>query len=171
MATAAEQIRALYHFTDQRNLPSIRNTGGLYSTERLALMGIGGFHPGGNEQSLESDMRFGMDKFVHLCLKSEHPMEYLARRDGRIESTAWLSINLGILTTPGVLYSAGVSNKAGMVHLPVAEAHDLIDCEVLYTKTDWKQPEIRERLLAAKKCEILIPDHIPLAYIRSFPNG
>jgi len=32
--------------------------------------------------------------------------------------------------------------------------------------------EIQERLQAAEKCEILIPDHVPMKYLEKyFPNG
>ncbi len=47
----------------------------------------------------------------------------------------------------------------------------MIDHEVLYTRTDWRDPAIQQRLSQAEKCEILVPGFIPLELIRNFPNG
>ena len=44
--------------------------------------------------------------------------------------------------------------------------------QVLYTRMDWNVAEIQERLQAAEKCEILVPDHVPMNYLEKyFPNG
>jgi hypothetical protein len=47
---------------------------------------------GGNEWSQTADARFGMDEYVHICLIDDHPMEYLARKDGRIEQSIYLEV-------------------------------------------------------------------------------
>jgi hypothetical protein len=54
---------------------------------------------------------------------------------------------------------------------PIKQAAEMIDFEVLYTRTDWKDPLIRQRLLQAEKCEVLVPRLIPLDLIRNFPHG
>jgi hypothetical protein len=71
----------------------------------------------------------------------------------------------------GVMYSAGVSNKSGVEIHTIEEAKKRIDFEVLFTYMDWRNSAIRERLLNAEKCEILVPDHIPIELIRNIPNG
>ena len=71
-----------YHFTDTRNLPSIR-AHGLLSMRELRQRGIV-VTPGGNDWSLDADQRSGMDGYVHLCFFKGHPMEWLATQDGRI---------------------------------------------------------------------------------------
>lgn len=43
------KIPMLYHFTDRRNLASIRELGGLYSLTKLNEMGVQITAPGGNE--------------------------------------------------------------------------------------------------------------------------
>jgi hypothetical protein len=47
----------------------------------------------------------------------------------------------------------------------------MIDYEVLYSRTDWKNPEIRQRLLQAEKYEVLVPGPIPLEMIRNLSHG
>ena len=77
------QQRAFIHFIDRRNLPSIRQRG-LLSTQKLREMGINIPAPGGNEWSMDADRHSGMDAYVHLCFKMDHPMEYCAINEGRI---------------------------------------------------------------------------------------
>jgi hypothetical protein len=164
-------VTTLYHFTDRRNLPSIRQQGGLYSLAMLRARGVADMHPGGNEWSHEADARVGVDRYIHLCLKPNHPMEFRAREDGRIQESIFLQVHPEVLDWPGVRYTPDVSNKAGVTNHSIEEAKQLIDFEVLFTRTDWRNPAIQQRLQQAEKCEILVPDHIPLALIRNIPNG
>jgi hypothetical protein len=89
-----------YHFTDRRNLSLIWDLDGLWSTTKLNEMAVK-FYPGGNQHSLVADEMFGIDRYVHLCFKSNHPMEYLAkwwcylRRDPK-----WPKQLAGILREP-----------------------------------------------------------------------
>lgn len=69
------------------------------------------------------------------------------------------------------MFCGDVSNKSGVTIHSLEEAKDMIDFEVLYTKTDWRNPQINERLQQAEKCEVLVPGFIPLELIRNLPNG
>jgi hypothetical protein len=166
------QIRWLYHFTDIRNLPSIKERGGVYSTAMLRAKGINTFYPGGNELSLVLDQQIGMDQYVHLCFRPNHPMAHIAKNEGRIQRPIYLPVDPSIIQLPGVRYSAGVAIKTGVHICDIAEAADIIDYQVLYTRMDWNVAEIQERLQAAEKCEILVPDYVPMKYLEKyFPNG
>jgi hypothetical protein len=172
-ANPLSRIR-LYHFTDKRNLLSIREIGGLHSTAKLREMNIEDFYPGGNEQSLSADSMFGMDQYVHLCLQRNHPLEYLAKKDGRIQETLWLYIDdpASVLEIEGVRYCPGVSNKSGMESFSIEEAKDKIDYVALYEYLDWSVPENHQRRKDAEKCEILVPDYVALKYFQKYlPNG
>lgn len=153
-----------YHFTDERNLPSIRQHG-LLSMARLRGDAVSVVAPGGNEWSWEADRLVGMDRYVHLSFLDSHPMEYRAKEDGRIAKTRFLKIRPEVIHLDGVRVSLEVSNKAGAVIKPAAEALDDIDLEVIYMRTDWKDEAVKQRLKLAKLCEILIPDHIPIDQI------
>ncbi|MDG5494913.1 DarT ssDNA thymidine ADP-ribosyltransferase family protein [Niveispirillum sp. BGYR6] len=164
------QHRCFYHFTDHRNVESIKNHG-LYAKKFHEKIGLSNVITGGNEWSLGADARSGMDSFVHLCFLNQHPMCYQAVKDKRIENPVFLRIDPEVILISGSQFTNAVANKSGVTGVPISEAPDgYIDFEVIYTKTDWKNPEIQERLKAAKKCEILIPSHIPAKYI-SVPNG
>jgi hypothetical protein len=164
-------VAAFFHFTDMRNVPSIKKLGGLYSLRELRKRGIEITSPGGNEWSHDADVQRGLDQYVHLCFRDSHPMEYLARKDGRIKDSIFLSIHPDVRRFEGVRFSADVSNKSGVPIHTVQDAVELIDFEVLYTKTDWHDSAIKARLQAAQKCELLVPDHIPLKYLQNCPHG
>jgi hypothetical protein len=74
-ASSLDQIPRLYHFTDRRNLDLIRQHGGLHPMADLGKRGVKVPAPGGNEWSRDADGLKGMERYVHLCFRSHHPME------------------------------------------------------------------------------------------------
>lgn len=165
------RVTHFYHFTDRRNLPMIHEFGGLYSLEQLEEMGVDIPAPGGNDWSRDADRRKGLHKYVHLCLRNTHPMEYVARKAGHIEEAIYLQVSSEVIDFDGVMFTPDVSNKRGVPLHPIEEAKPIIDFEVAYTVTDWRNREIKQRLDQAEKCEILVPDHIPIELIRNLPRG
>jgi hypothetical protein len=165
------RIVSLYHFTDRRNLRSIRELGGLHPRNALTQKGATIPAPGGNQWSWDADDRSGLGAYVHLCFRANHPMEYLARQDGRIGDTIFLEIHPDVLRWEGVMFSPDVSNKSGVPIYPISQAIPLIDFEVICTRTDWRDSGIRHRLQQAEKCEILVPRVVPLELIRNLPSG
>jgi ssDNA thymidine ADP-ribosyltransferase, DarT len=164
-------VTAFYHFTDRRNLPMIQERGGLYSLAMIRAMEIEVPAAGGNDWSHDADERKGLDKYVHLCFRNNHPMLFRAIQDARISVPIYLEIHPDVLKIEGVMFSDDVSNKGGVEIRTLDQAIGIVDFEVLYRRTNWKDPEIQQRLQQAEKCELLIPDHIPLDLIRNFPNG
>jgi hypothetical protein len=165
------RINVLFHFTDRRNLPSIREHGGLFALAEMKRKKIEIPAPGGNEWSHDADNMRGLDEYVHLCFRWTHPMEYVARTEGRITDSVFLNVHPEVLQWEGVLFTPDVSNKRGVQTYSIEEAANMIDFEVLYSWTNWRDSAIRERLSQAEKCEILVPRFIPLELIRNFPNG
>ncbi len=166
-----QSIPSLYHFTDWTNLPLIRKYGGLWPLASLKRSNVTIPAPGGNPLSHELDAKNGMDEYVHLCFRANHPMAYVAQDQGRITNCIYLEIHSHVLTFANVMFTDEVANKTGVVPRPIAAAEQMIDYEVLYTPTDWHDPAIMERLKRAEKCEVLVPHQIPLNYIRNLPNG
>jgi len=164
-------VTAFYHFTDRRNLPAIQEHGGLYSLAKLRERKIDVPAPGGNDWSHQADERVGLDRYVHLCFRANHPMLFRAMQDARIAVPIYLEIHPDVIRVDGVMYTDDVSNKAGVEIRTLDRARQTVDFEVLYTRTNWKDPEIQRRLQQVEKCELLIPDHIPLDLIRNFPHG
>ena len=165
MIDSLEKIPMLYHFTDRRNLASIQKHGGLHPYRDLVRKGIVIPAPGGNQWSHDADEMFGVDRYVHLSFRSNHPMEYAARADGRIVDSIFLQIHASVLQAEGVMFTSDVSNKSGVKPVPIADAE--IDYEVLYTRTDWTNAEIQQRLKQVERYEVLVPCLIPLSHIRN----
>ncbi|HUG80630.1 MAG TPA: DarT ssDNA thymidine ADP-ribosyltransferase family protein [Bryobacterales bacterium] len=158
---------AFFHFTDRRNLQLIREHG-LLSLARLREFGIEIPAPGGNKWSHDADEAKGLDEYVHLCLRDNHPMEYLAREDGRIERSIYLQIDLEVLAIEGIKYTPDVSNKSGVETYPIDDTLKMVDFEILYSRT----PVFHlDRLQQAERCELLVPNAIPLDLIRNLPDG
>ncbi|MBI5128513.1 MAG: DUF4433 domain-containing protein [Rhodopseudomonas palustris] len=165
--TSIDKIPCLYHFTDRRNLDSIKAQGGLHPLAELEKKGVVIPAAGGNQWSRDADAFKGMGKYVHLCFCEEHPMEFRARQDGRITESIFLKIDPSVLKFEGVKFAPDVSNKAGVELLDLAEAEKVIDFEVLYTRTEWSNQLIKERRKKVKKYEVLVPSFIPLKLIRN----
>src|SRR5881394_621013 len=82
----------LYHFTDGRNLESIQQHG-ILSAATSEKMGVKVAAPGGDETSLASARRAGLDGYVSLSMTDNHPMSYVAERSGRIKDVRYMKIS------------------------------------------------------------------------------
>lgn len=164
-------IDGIWHFTDRANLASIQSNGGLLSLAELERRDIAIDRPGGNQWSHDADRFKGVHEYVHMSFLDQHPMQFAAKKDGRITNPLWIKIDPSILLDENVRFSCDVSNKAGVEILTASEAIELIDFEVLFTRTDWKDPKIKIRLMAARKSEILIPTMVPFSKILEKKNG
>ena len=162
---AKSRVRYVYHFTDVANLPLIR-VHGLLPYDDLLSRGIIPPKPGGDEQSRQSDECRGLGAYVHLCFKNEHPMEYVACRDGRIGPTRFLEVSPAVLLRPGVMGCCELANRNGARLLTLSEALDEMDLDILFNlEMDFSDCLKRQRWNEARKAEILVPGGIPAAFI------
>lgn len=72
----------LYHFTDRRNLESIRKHGGLFSWQTCVNKGIHIPYAGGDDNSRFLDRRHGLQDYVRLSLCDDHPMMWRLKQMG-----------------------------------------------------------------------------------------
>lgn len=157
----------VYHFTDTSNIESIHSSGGLLSLEQLEERQIISHRPGGNQWSHDADRCRGLHRYVHLSFSNDHPMRYVAEKDGRIGPTSILRINSAILAYPGVLFTTDIANKTGVQLLDWNKAVASIDFDVLYTWMDWGDPEVQNRKQQARRAEILVPMTVPIQMIEA----
>ena len=160
LSTKQVRNKYFYHFTDESNLNSIRNSG-LVSRQYANLNKIKIEAFGGNAISKLQDESCGQDKYVHLSFDSDHPLLFYAKHEKRITKPITLRISPKVLFIDGVKISLGVANANNAIILTPEDAIKKLDLKVLYENTDWRDPEVKSRLNAARKCEILIPDLIP----------
>lgn len=76
MVLDMHDIHYLYHFTDRRNIPSIKRHGGLLSWYYCLTHNIVIPNPGGTEISRRLDERYDLEDYVRLSFCSDHPMAY-----------------------------------------------------------------------------------------------
>jgi hypothetical protein len=153
--------KPLFHFTDTRNLPLIREHG-LLSFAELKHRGIANqVITGGDQQSLEDDGKMGLDKYVHLCFFDQHPMEHNKQKEGIIHSSRFLKINPIVLQWEDVKITLAMANKKGTALLTLEQAMEKIDSKIICEWTDWSRQEFQD----AKKYEILVPNFIPVEFI------
>lgn len=86
-------IQYLYHFTDRRNIPSIKRHGGLLSWNYCVQHKIDIPKPGGGNLSRQLDSSRNLQDYVRLSFTTEHPMMYVAMKDGRIDNPVILKID------------------------------------------------------------------------------
>lgn len=160
----SSQHTCLYHFTDESNFDQIKKHG-LLSKERMRAQGWWPKNTGGNALSHQQDKVRGISSYVSLCLTCNHPMKYLAHRDGRLPNPRYLKICPDILRCSGVKIAFGVANAndTEIVLLPAALDH--LDIEVIYMRTDWLDPDVNARLRRAEKMEVLVPNVIERRFI------
>lgn len=94
----------LYHFTDSRNLPSIRKFGLLSWKQLVDRKEI--HWPASSPQSRTYDARRNLEDYVRLCLHKEHPMATRALLEGRIQDYVWLEIDDIVMRWRETLYSS-----------------------------------------------------------------
>jgi hypothetical protein len=68
-----------------------------------------------------------------------------------------------VLQFNGVMFSADVANKKGIESIPIDDAEQHIDFDILYTYV--KDDSWKERLAKAEKYEVLVPNQIALNLI------
>ena len=155
--------RRLFHFTDSRNIDSIKDNG-LVPTRQLIQEGVKIF-PGGDTDSLGIDQHHGYDDFVRLSFCRQHPMSHVARQRGTIEQVRILSIAPKVLLREGVKIADRVATANDAT---IGEPNGMIpnmDLEATYKYLDWKIPENSARRTAAEKWEIMVPNVIETADI------
>lgn len=153
----------LYHFTDERNIGSIKQHG-LVPTSELKRLGIAAV-TGGDESSLSIDQHRGFDNFVRLSFCRKHPMAHTAKEQGRIANVRILLVPPAVLLREGVLMADRVATANEAVIGPPAELVPKMDFEATYKRIDWKVPENWERRNAAEKWEAMIPGVIEPALV------
>jgi hypothetical protein len=155
------QQRRFFHFTDRKNLASIRSHGLLSARELRRLNLFQQVAAGGDANSLASDMAKGIDDYVCLCFTTSHPMQYICRTQRGLDPV-YLHVSPEVIKLPGVMITNAPSNQTGIVPQQASAALDTLDLGVLYKRTDWNNPTVQERLQTAEKYEILVPKRVPV---------
>ncbi|MEL0649901.1 DarT ssDNA thymidine ADP-ribosyltransferase family protein [Algibacter sp. TI.3.09] len=158
-------ITCFYHFTDESNISSIRLNGGLYSWSYCEENGIEISNPGGDYTSRSLDERYSLENFVRLSFVKEHPMKYVASRDGRIRSPKILTIDIETATFKNTLFSNMNATSNG--HLEGDDLSFLRNEIKFYVVKQPNQFNLSVEEKPFYQAEIMVEEHIETKYIKN----
>lgn len=173
-----KRIAYLYHFTDIRNLNSIKAKGGLYSWDYCGRNGISIPSPGGDQTSRSLDLRHNLQNYVRLSFCDDHPMAYSKwNRGNRATTIVLLKIDLRVILLGTPVFSDMNATDNKCHHGTTIEDLKRIDLDA--TQENYVSRNIREtdnsgeeRLVPNPKfklhqAEVLIKEYVPLKFIKN----
>ena len=163
------RITKLYHFTDRDNLESIIKNGGLYSWMDCERKGIKIAKPGGGSVSRQLDSGRNLEDYVRVSFTTQHPMMYVAMREGRISNPVLLEIDPEIIYWKGTCYS----NMNATIHRIKPNIGDsLSDFKQIHFQSVkvYKHFDLPEEEQPYFQAEVLVKNFIPLEYIKNIGN-
>lgn len=163
------RITKLYHFTDRDNLESIIKSGGLYSWMDCDRKGIKINKPGGSAASRQLDSSRNLEDYVRVSFTTQHPMMYVAMKDGRISNPVILEIDPEVIYWNESLYAnlnaARYTIKPNIG--PTISDFKQIHFQSVKARTHFDLPEEEQPYFQA---EVLVKNFIPLEYIKNIEN-
>ena len=163
------KIVKLYHFTDRDNLESIIKNGGLYSWMDCERKGIKIIKPGGSPVSRQLDSGRNLEDYVRVSFTTQHPMMYVAMKDGRISNPVILEIDPEVIYWNETLYANLNAAKHTIKPIigPTLSDFKQIHFQSLKVRTHFDLPEEEQPYFQA---EVLVKNFIPLEYIKNIGN-
>lgn len=163
------KIVKLYHFTDRDNLESIIKNGGLFSWMDCERKGIKIAKPGGGSLSRQLDNGRNLGDYVRVSFTTQHPMMYVAMKDGRISNPVILEIDPEVIYWKGTCFS-NMNAATYKVRPNIGETIDdfkQIHFQSVKARKHFDLPEEEQPYFQA---EILVKNCIPLEYIKNIGN-
>lgn len=160
----ANGVSCFYHFTDVRNLPSIRMQGGLLSWHYCKIHGIAIPFQGGNSASEVLDKRYGLEDFVRLSFCNDHPMAW--RLQTRGNKLVLLKIKIDVACFRDTQFSDINAADSSHIHGPKLEHLKMINISATkrnyVSKTD---PDFKPH-----QAEVMVKTFVPMEYIINIDN-
>lgn len=161
-------ITAFSHFTDKANLKSIRENGGLFSWFYCDMNNIVIPMPGGSMGSRQNDTTNGKKDFVRVAFNKEHPMLFIAEKDGRISNTVWLNIDVKVAYFKNTEFSdknaAAFSSYTPRIGNEVNYLEN-VRFDILKKAERVKHYNLNDDEKPYNQAEVLVKTWIPIEYI------
>lgn len=155
------RVKCLYHFTDVRNIPSIKRHGGLLSWYYCHTHGIVIPCQGGDSDSMNLDEKYGLEDYVRLSFCDDHPMAYRLKKSGSNIVVLRVSIDVALLkdTQFSDMNAADKRHTHGkrLEHLQMV---DFDATKMHYLRND--DPNFKPH-----QAEVMVKTFIPLKYIEN----
>ena len=163
------KIVKLYHFTDRDNLESIIKNGGLYSWMDCERKGIKIAKPGGGNLSRQLDSGRNLEDYVRVSFTTQHPMMYVAMKDGRISNPVILEIDIDVVYWKDTIYSNLNATKHTIKPIIGGTISDFKQIHFKSVKS-YKHFDLPEEEQPYFQAEVLVKNFIPLEYIKNIGN-
>lgn len=163
-----ENIVRFYHFTDKENLQSIKLHNGLFSWDYCIKNNIVVPHFGGGDLSRSLDSREGFQNYVRVSFTRQHPMMFVAQKDGRIQNPIILEISLEVAFLKETKYSDRNATRNGAKIGNDIEALNRIKFDLVKKNKHFDIENEEERVYF--QAELLILEHIPIEFITNINN-
>lgn len=156
-----------YHFTDKSNIRNIIKMRGLYSWDYLTkFANEETIILGGNELSRSLDIKYNLQNYVRLSFCKEHPMMFVAQKEGRIQNPIILEIDIKVVCLNNVLFSdMNATNSHHKIGKSIQGLQN-IKFEV-FQKPYFDLEGMDKKYYQA---EVLVEKFIPLEYITNISN-
>jgi len=143
-------ITSIWHFTDESNLESIQKHG-LLSLQLITEEKIHVPCFGANTLSHNLDKKKGLDKFVHLSIIKDHPMQYVKKRSGEIPNPIWLEIDISVLFENRSGCCRQVANKNHAKCYDIKHIAEVVDLKSLLNNPHYTNRARWSELLVANR--------------------
>ena len=163
----SQGITKLYHFTDRSNIRSIIDNGGLYSWQACDRKRITINRPGGSDTSRSLDSYRGLGNYVRLSFTRNHPMMYVAQKDGRISNPVILEIDLSVAGLSTTKFSDRNATKNGAI---IATGYDGAKNVHFSTVKQSNHFDLMPNEKEFYQAEVLVYEKIPISYITNIDN-
>lgn len=157
----SNSISYLYHFTDIRNIPSIKRHGGLFSWYYCKNNNISIPCQGGDYDSRELDKKYGLQDYVRLSFCDDHPMAYRLQQSGSDIKVLRIKIDVALLKD--TLFSD--INAADKLHTHGGSLEDLK--RVNFTATKRHYVSKNDEDFKPHQAEVMVKTFVSLKYIEN----
>lgn len=156
-------ISTFYHFTDEANLPSINKYGALFSLQYLDQNKILINKSGGSNYSKSIDYEKGLANYIRLSFVKNHPMRFVALKEGRINTPYLLEIDCDLLLTKPSLFTKKNAARSKLKTFDDIKNFSKLDFEIFNKNYFDLSKEDKKKYQA----EILIPERIEKKFIKN----
>ncbi|MCI1682849.1 MAG: DUF4433 domain-containing protein [Bacteroides sp.] len=157
-------VNCFYHFTDRRNLNSIKKYGCLFSWKYCKEQSIQIEKQGGDYLSQERDLKMGLDDYVRLSFCSDHPMIWRLKCNGY--DLVLLKIKIDVAWSEKTLFSNMNSTDEQNSHGGTFKFLQMVDIDA--TKQHYlsrQSPNFKKH-----QAEVMVKTAIPIDYIINIDN-
>lgn len=157
-------VKHFYHFTDRRNLISIKKHGGLLSWGYCKQKNIIIPNPGGDDLSRQLDCRYNLQNYVRVSFCDDHPMAYRCHKNGA--DLILLKISVEVATFLDTIFCDMNATDSG--HSKGANYEDLLEIDIRATQRHYVSKDDDD--FKPHQAEVMINTFIPACYILNIDN-